>query len=445
MFRAALFAPALLLPFLLGQAPGPALRRSTPATNDLGMVVRQAGTVPVATLDGGSFPVTLPVSQTSAFGALLAVQETVPFFLSFPYNNINPEYVTTSTDGGGTVTADGGHAVLSVTLDGGFADMRSRFPARYIPGQGLSARFTFTSTGCAPGQVQTIGVGDSQDGFFFGCCDTCSADAGSSFGVLRRASGVDNWVPASSWNGMYGTTPPNIAFGIPYQIQWQWLGYGQVTFSIEDPTTGGFVVAHAIKYAGTSGDTSISNPNLPLNARVTNNRSNSVNILRTPSMAIVRQGLETHDGIRNSATGTITLATAAERQVLSIRNNSTFNGRVNRSLMYVDFISYLAGGSGAQDVILRIRLNDTLITPSFTPINTNTSLASWNIDGGVFVLGVDGGVALMPIVIDTPNSATLNLTGYNIHLAPGDVLTITGIALAGTPDLRVALSWIEEF
>lgn len=372
---------------------------------------------------------------TSAFGAALTAQETVPVALSFPYGFLDPLVVVTTADGG-TVTVDGGHAVLT-TNGTGFTELRSRVAARYIPGQGMSARFTLTHTGCRAGQEMAVGAGDSVDGFAFGCCATCGVDGGASFGVLRRSSSADNWVPVERWNGAWGRVAPDITKGRPYQIAWQWLGYGQITYSIEDAATGGFVVAHAVRYAGTASETSIANPTLPLLAYQRNTASDAGSILRVPSMALVRQGEEPNLGVRRSFQASRAVATT-EKQVMALRNNATINGKVNRSMVRIDAISLYA--NGAPDIIWRIRLTPTQSGSGYAQVSTY-SLASYDTDGGT----VPGsGFELLSGVQAGNTSQTLDVTAMDMRLAPGDVISITGKSGSATPDLRVAITWREE-
>jgi len=39
----------------------------------------------------------------------------------------------------------------------------------------------------------------------------------------------------------------------------------------------------------------------------------------------------------------------------------------------------------------------------------------------------------------------LDLKPYDLRLAPDDVVEVTGQASAGTPTLRISLSWVEDF
>jgi len=343
-----------------------------------------------------------PAPERGAFGAALGVQEHVPLSLAFPYNVIDPTAVITATDAG-TVTADGGHVILTVGTTG-YAEFRSRLAARYVPGQGLATRFTFVADkACHSGQELVIGAGDDTDQFSFGCCPACGLDGGASFGVLRRSNGVDDWTPAARWNGPWGRVAPDITYGRPYQIQWQWLGYGQITYSIEDATSGAFKVAHAIRYAGTSINTSISNATLPLHAHVIRSGSDAGLVVRVPSMAIIRQGDEPITGFRHSVAGQRAIGTT-ETEVLAVRNQTSFNGLTNRASVHLDFLSWSVSSQTNADATIRLRLNPIQAGAGFASINTYSHVFA-DTDGGF----VSNGTEWVSLVGENGNSGTIDL------------------------------------
>ena len=65
---------------------------------------------------------------------------------------------------------------------------------------------------------------------------------------------------------------PNIdwSLGNVYQIRYQWLGYGSITFYIEEPTTGFYVPVHRIQYANTQQVPSLFQPTLQFLVNVAN-------------------------------------------------------------------------------------------------------------------------------------------------------------------------------
>lgn len=378
-------------------------------------------------------PITPGGASAGAFGSYLTTEETPEVFLSFGYN-VNPLLTVTGVDGGAAVSSSPPFVVLAA--DGGVAILESRRSVRYAPGQGVSMRFTALWDTCRNGSQQVVGMGTSQDGYFFGCCPACAADGGASFGVLRRSNGTDNWTPQALWNGNKRLDLVRTR-GTPYQIQYQWLGYGQQTFLIENPTTGGFEVAHAIRYANTSTETSILRPTLPLRAEARGNAT-----LKVPSMSLLRQGPRpTGQSVRRNLGGTKAAASASRVPLFSIRNDSTYAGVPNRVQLAPDFISLANGGSVAQTVSVYLVLNPTLTNASYSSVDTASSPASTS----TAQTATSGGRDLFRVVVEGGGTTQVDLRPYVLEMVPGDVLSVETQSVSGTPNVTASVSWVEEF
>lgn len=57
----------------------------------------------------------------------------------------------------------------------------------------------------------------------------------------------------------------------------------------------------------------------------------------------------------------------------------------------------------------------------------------------------DSGIRWMNFAAESALANTVDLRPYELRLAPGDTLTVVGLAVTGTPDLKVSLSWEEDF
>lgn len=121
------------------------------------------------------------VSPLGAFGERLTADLTPVVQVQFPYN-LNTLFIE-QRDNNGTSSWDAGRAKVST---GASANQSSAILTRealhYNPGQGALARFTTIYTAGVANSSQIHGVGDSEDGYFFGY-------NGATFGVLRRDSG----------------------------------------------------------------------------------------------------------------------------------------------------------------------------------------------------------------------------------------------------------------
>lgn len=128
----------------------------------------------------------LEVSVTgpnTAFGEVSVAESTPDVQVDFVYS-INPEMVTSTVGGTGSVTQANAMAVLATGASAsGFARLESRRYMKYRAGQGGLSRFTAMFTTGAANSQQLAGLGTVSNGLFFGY-------NGTAFGVMRRYGGA---------------------------------------------------------------------------------------------------------------------------------------------------------------------------------------------------------------------------------------------------------------
>lgn len=371
----------------------------------------------------------------SAFGLPLSQEEfPIPNLqLSFPYN-VNDRIVASVTANGGTVTQSASKAVLQTSNNAaGSAQIQSRSAARYTPGQGIVWRGTGVFSAGAVNSRQEIGIGDLQDGFFFGF-----VEAGT-FAIIVRAGGGEGVIPQSVWNGTVPTFDPTL--GNVYQIRFQWLGFGAIRFFIEDPATGYPVLVHTIFYANTATGTSIRNPTLPCHARVLNS-GNAANVtLQTPSMGVFCEGPFNSYGVSWS-TGNRKTGVTTETSVFTVRNDVTvFGGAAGNNRVRVHINSVGSGVSNAQDARVRMVLNATLGgVPAFTALDAARSVVSIDVAGTTVAGGFE--IRRWPQAANT--SIVEEISGMEFRLNPGDTLTMAATGVTGSINADLSLGWHEE-
>jgi len=373
-----------------------------------------------------------------AFGQLIAQQETPVVTVDFPYN-INTAYVTPVTVTTGTVTQASCQAVLQTGASStGSASFSSIIAARYQPGQGKIWRGTGAFlNGAVAGHVSEVGVGDSNDGFFFGYPNDGATFDGSTFAVVRRQNGADvEIIPRSAWDNDIAAFDPT--FGNVYQIRYQWLGYGAIRFYIEDPSTGEVVLVHTILYANKHIIPSIFNPSLPLRAKIANVGNTTNLTLLSASMGLYSEGPVDVSGARFS-TGNRKSAITTETSIFTLQNKATFQGQTNRGRMHFDSIG--SSISGAADAQYRIVLNATLGgTPVFNDISTNQSIAAVDVAGTT----VTGGTELRRGPSSGNFQLSEDLSTLEIKIVPGDTLTFAASSFGGAVIPNLTASWREE-
>ncbi len=385
-----------------------------------------------------NIPQNLPYT---AFGELEVAQLTPKAGWTFAYN-INSDIVNSSFSGTASITQSGGMAVIQTgATSGSWGYIQTIDYLRYIPGIGGMVRFTALFTTGVAGSKQVIGYGDDNDGFFFGY-------NGSSFGILRRQNGTEYWTAETAWNidPMNGSGPSGVNLdptkGNVYQISFQYLGYGAIEFSIENSTTGSFVIVHRLQYANLNTLPSIFNPSLPLSAKI-NNSGAATNITLQTACAMAFQEYGTISSallIANSYTATKSITANTENAIFSIRDVSTFQSKSNRVRVKLEFISYVADGT--KNVTYRLIKNTTLGgTPSWGSINANTSVVQVDTSGTT----VSGGKNIVTWAGSKTEANNIFFPDSSpVYIIPGDTLTIAALSTANA-DIACSLTWNELF
>lgn len=376
----------------------------------------------------------------TAFGDMRVAELTPQVQLTFPYN-INADLVNTTLVSGGTVTQADSMAVLQTSTNtAGAATLASRRVNKYRAGLGSLARFTgLFTTGVASSQ-QRVGVGDNNDGFYFGY-------DGADFGILVIKDGTETWTPQTSWNvdvmdGQNGANNPSNMLLDPtkinvFQIQYQWLGAGQITFYIEDPADGTYDPVHRIAYANGFTTPSLYNPNLPLSAKVINS-GNATNLtLKSASMSGFCEGKVKQLGVVNSLVETSTHST--ETAFFHLRNKGTYVTLPNR---IIALLKALSVGNDANTLsTFKIYSNATLAgVASWTDVNGDDSIMEYD----TVQTYTSGGKLLFSGVVGKDSGSFFPLEDLNIIVQPNDIITVTS-ASVGSGAQAADLVWFEDF
>jgi hypothetical protein len=489
----------------------------------------------------------------SAFGEQLTAELSPLVNVAFHYS-VNSRYVNTYTPGSGTVTLSNDMALLQTTANANSsARLETVKHVHSHPGQGIANRFTAIFTTGAANSSQEIGIGNVEDGFFWGY-------NGTSFGVLRRSYGkkqihtfavtngatsaggtvtitlngtaqaievtngndateiakeicdggtgavdwsnvgngwqcryigqtvyfvseiaeamagafsfvdtdttgvavtvaqavagtapTDTWVAQSSFNGdkLDGTGSSRLTIdptkGNVYEIQFQWIGFGQVLFCVENPETGRLIVAHRIKYANTATTPTVTNPTLPLHARV-KNTSNTSNIqLYTASMGGFVQGREKPFGVRTGIVGENNSVGTSEEPIVSVYNKLVYNSKENRSSIKLDnvIISTIAN-SGNKPMKIRFRIDADISGGTAEPVITEAISATQSvIEYDVTSSAVSGGFIVSGADLVSGSTEVIDVSSYDLQIEPGQSFHVTGETSSGTHDVAVTMSWLE--
>lgn len=259
------------------------------------------------------------------------------------------------------------------------------------------------------------------------------------------------FIPQEDWNidpcNGAGQSRVNIDHqkGNIYQVQFQYLGYGNAFFSVVNSETGRPVLCHVIKNANIRTSTNLRNPNLYLCWEAINRGSILSNTIRGASGGTFVEGEIKYLGAQFSTTGTKTIPAATETPILTIRASNVFRDRRSMAQCQIDRISVAC--DGAKTVDFKVYKNGTLVGAQFQIINSLSS--STDVDSAASSFSIGSGLQIFGFSVAKTGNSTESFTDLDLFLQAGDTLTVTGYTQnpgggGGGSDVSVSIVWVED-
>jgi hypothetical protein len=228
-----------------------------------------------------------------------------------------------------------------------------------------------------------------------------------------------------------------------FQIRYQWLGFGLISFAIEEPESGEYHTVHTIQFANANTSPSLQNPTLPLHMTAENTSNTSNLTVKTSSMAGFAEGHIVEDSVLHGASNAITGLGTTETPILSIKDNLIHQGEINRVRVRPEFISLATDATKA--IIFRVRIQSTLEGPvAFTDVDAAVSVISTD----VAATGVTSGTGreALTVTLGKTDSLLINIDELDKKLNPGEHATITAEAVSGSShEASASWTWGELF
>lgn len=268
--------------------------------------------------------------------------------------------------------------------------------------------------------------------------------------TIAGVLGTDTFVSQSAWNidKMDGTGPSrfnlNKQLGNVYQVGFQYLGFGNTRFAVEDSATGLFQACHMINQANARTTPVVRDPHMQGLWAVANAGSVTSTYMSGTSGAIFCEGeVSKNIGPAFSISAANPDIDTAEEPVLTIRTNRLFRGTTAYGEIDVATLSATSVTTGAHFVTLRVYKNLRLTGPvNFQYVNEDQSCASYDTAATSFTANQNTLVATY--ILGSGASLNLDLKGDNFFLSVGESLTITAQASTNNIDCAVALTWFED-
>lgn len=253
------------------------------------------------------------------------------------------------------------------------------------------------------------------------------------------AAGVEatvDFVAQTNWNinTMLGIDPTK---GNVYQIQMQYLGYGQALFSVEDTETGNLTKVHRIKYANANTSPIVTDPTFTVGISAINEGNTSDLLVRTGSLAAFTEGLIKVTEPPRAFDITVGSIGLTEIPLFSIRNRLVSPASIGNLAEIINF-TITGFTDSTKGMVFRLYLNGTLTAYDFDYVDKAGSISS--IDTSATAVA---GTSSFPSIATSATPSVI--TPGSLILGNGDILTITA-AVTATPaaSATLAVVWQED-
>lgn len=378
--------------------------------------------------------------RTSPFGELVVANLTPVIQADFVYG-INANLFSSTLTGSGTATSTSQMGIASTTANASSSALiQTARRAKYRAAEGLLARFTAQFTAGVANSTQTAGMRNAAiDGWFIGY-------NGTSFGICYRRNSVDTWVAQADFNadkldgtGLSGITIDPTKINI-FQLSIGYLGVRGCTFSIQNPDTKAWIAFHEYSFMNTTADQTQSvNPTMTYGIQATNTTNATNVVVKASSVGVFIVGSRERIGSTYGVNNNKSVGTT-ETNLLTIRNNTTMNSVTNQSQIRIRSLS-LATSAGVP-VVYKLTKNATLGgVPAYTNIDATNSCAAYDTAGTT----ITGGNVQFNTTVGANGNVFVDLTEFDIFLAPGDTLTVSVASISGGAAASVAaINWNED-
>lgn len=276
-----------------------------------------------------------------------------------------------------------------------------------------------------------------------------SFSSGTSVGsftqVASGAAATEDWVYQSgtpAWNGVDVSSWLDPTKGNVYQIDYQWLGFGNIKFFVEDKDTGHPVLVHTMKHTNSSTTPSVGNPTFR-GGWVTSNRATSQDIsISGSSVGLFTQGIKSlvEESFTDSGTKT-GVASGVLTNIITIKSRNVLGDKVSLVPVIMDALSIET--DSAKSTTFKLIRGATVETgePNFQYLDEEGSVILCDTSAGE----VSGGTDVVSFVLNGAGSDRVSLLDRNIEIIPNETLTVAAIISSGaSSEIGASIVWKED-
>lgn len=275
--------------------------------------------------------------------------------------------------------------------------------------------------------------------------------------VTNSQAGVahtDTWIPQQSFNidTLDGNGPSTVVIDPTklniFQINFRWLGAGELRFAIENPINGDMIFFHHIHYSNQNIDVHIDNPSLKIGYVAASLGGTGTNVVvEGASMMGGIEGLIQNTKLPVAANVSFNppgnLSNNTYHEVLTIHNRLVYGGKINtREVLLKNINASFTTTSTAPVTVILFYDFDALPDLEYTTQSEEFSSVYYSTTTGTVTLGNN-----LPIyVVDVPGggNSSVDLTDLRIAVPPNHNISAVVFSSQAISRVALALTWVED-
>lgn len=279
---------------------------------------------------------------------------------------------------------------------------------------------------------------------------TGASFVGTFVGIQTGSNSVSTFIPQSSWNEdtCDGCGPSgfnlNKQKGNVYQVGFQYLGFGNAFFSIEDSETGRIIPVHIIKNANARTTPVLKNPQVAGILTSTNYGSTTSVKPKSASMAIFNEGMVKKLDPRYAASNTFTYNSTTDAPVIALKVNRVSNAITCFGEM--DILRIAASNESTNKTLtVSVYKNlDIRGDVNFQYIDSRNSIVSRaNLVPGTNTVTTTGKIPFLTFVVGSNQGETIDITSEELVFGAGEIVVFC-IHTSGAVTGEIGINWFEQ-
>ena len=274
--------------------------------------------------------------------------------------------------------------------------------------------------------------------------------AGTFSQVQAGNTGTSSFIPQSSWNvdpvnRFCDSFILNPQKGNVYQIGFQYLGFGNAFFGIENPETGRIIPVHIIKNTNLRTTSVLKNPQMSTRIESINFGSTTSVEPKSLSMAAFTEGLVRKLDPRFSRSHTFTnYNSTTDAPLLALKINRVFNNKT--CFAEFDILRIAASNESTAKTLTVSVYKDLIIRGDVNFLyvdNENSSVSYANLTPGTNTVSTTGKTPFLTFAVGANMAQTIDIAPEELVFNTGEIVVIC-IHTSGQVSGEIGVNWFEQ-